>query len=171
MLEYDDPRWNEMKGGYKTPYDPRSALRNLESGIEVEAAWDELWNELHHQGDVGEASYAAVPHLVRIQKQTHSLDWNLYALVSTIETERHAKSNPVLPYDLEQAYFNALSDLAECGLHDLRAAEDPITVRAVLGAIALAKGAVQLGALISTLDQSEIAEYLDEHLGWSENYR
>ena len=171
MLGYDDPKWKQMNGGYKVAYDPRPALKNLENGVAMDATWDELWNQLHHQGDVGEASYAAMPHLVRIQKQTHSLDWNLYALVSTIETERHAKSNPALPAEFEEAYFNALADLAECGLQDLRMAKDPITIRAILGAIALAKGATHLGALVSKIDQSEIEEYLDEHLGWSDNYR
>jgi hypothetical protein len=171
MLGYDDPKWNEMQGGYKVAYNPTSALKKLEGGTDVQAAWDELWNGLHHQGDVGEASYAAVPHLVRIQKETRRLDWNLYAMVSTIETERHAKNNPPLPPWLEVAYRHAMGDLVACGLEDLRAAEEPIAVRAIIGAVALAKGALMLGALISSLDQSEIEACLDEHLGWSENYR
>jgi hypothetical protein len=33
----------------------------LQSNTDSSKAWDELWNELHHQRDVGEASYAAVP--------------------------------------------------------------------------------------------------------------
>jgi hypothetical protein len=171
MMDYSDPKWKELKGGYKVPYDPTAALRNLESGKKIEAAWKELWNELHHQGDVGEASYAAVPHLVRIHKETGSLDWNLYALVSVIETERHRKSNPNLPKWLEASYREALNELLELGLADLRKATDETTVRAILGALALSKGLTKFGTLISTLDESEIAEYLDEHLGWSELYR
>ena len=90
MLPLNDPRWNTLAGGYKTPYDPSDALRRIEAGKD---AWDELWQELHHQGDVGEASYAAVPHLVRIAKLLPRRDWNFYGLVSTIEVERHRKSN------------------------------------------------------------------------------
>jgi len=93
MIEYDDPKWKEVKGGYQLPYDPTPALRKLEVGVDVKLVWDELWNNLHHQGDLGEASYAAVPYLVRIH-ESHHLDWNLYAIVSTIEMERHRKSNP-----------------------------------------------------------------------------
>ena len=171
MLDYDDPKWKELKGGYKVPYDPTSALRNLESGRKVEAAWEDLWNELHHQGDVGEASYAAVPHLVRIQKQNGDLDWNLYALASAIETERHRKSNPNLPQWLEASYREAWDALLELGLADLRKAKDEISVRAILGALAFSKGLIKFGALISTLDESEITEYLDEYLAWSELYR
>jgi len=171
MIEYDDPKWKKMTGGYRLPYDPTPALRELESGTDVELAWDELWNNLHHQGDVGEASYAAVPHLVRIHKESRRLDWNLYALVSTIETERHRKSNPDIPSWLELDYREALRNLMECGLEDMKTTDDSTTVQAILGAIALAKGSLKLGVLISTIDESEIEEYLNEHLGWAEYYR
>jgi|LAHU01.1.fsa_nt_gb N-acetylglutamate synthase-like GNAT family acetyltransferase len=40
---------------------------------------------------VREAFYAAVPHLVRSSKSLPSRDWNLYALASRIEVERHRK--------------------------------------------------------------------------------
>ncbi|HEY0686085.1 MAG TPA: hypothetical protein VGD45_27325 [Steroidobacter sp.] len=63
MMSLDDERWRQLKGGYRVTYDPSGALKLLESGVDV---WGELWDELHHQGDVDVASYAAVPHLVRI---------------------------------------------------------------------------------------------------------
>lgn len=88
MLSLGDPRWDELTGGYKVPYDPSAALSRLERG---EVAWDELWEELHHQGDAGAALYAAVPHLVRIGRSSPKRDWNLYGLVSMIEIERHRK--------------------------------------------------------------------------------
>ena len=56
-MEPDDDRWHKLRGGYKVEYDPRPALKRLISKTEIEAAWHELWEELHHQGDVGEASY------------------------------------------------------------------------------------------------------------------
>ena len=31
MLSFDDERWNNLTGGYKTAFDPRSSLRKLES--------------------------------------------------------------------------------------------------------------------------------------------
>ena len=34
-----------------------------------------------------------------------------------------------------------------------------------------AKGATKLGALIAFLDESEIDEFLDEHVEWSSRYR
>lgn len=171
MLDYSDPKWKELKGGYKVAYDPTFALKNIEAGVRVEEAWEELWNELHHQGDLGEASYAAVPMLVRIHKKNRNLDWNFYALISTIETERHRKSNPVLPIWLEASYNNALNTLVEIGVEDLLKANDELTIRAIISALSLSKGAVHLGALISTIDDSEIKEYLDDNLSWSDLYR
>lgn len=72
-------------GGYRTVFNPRHLLHNLESNVQVKEAWHELWGELHHQGDVGDASYAAVPQLVRIHGERKLDDWNTYALVAVIE--------------------------------------------------------------------------------------
>jgi hypothetical protein len=167
MLPLDDPRWCELDGGYKMPYNPSDVLRQLECGENV---WDELWQELHHQGDVGEASYAAVPHLVRIGKLLPRRDWNLYGLVSTIEVERHRRSNPPVPKWLANEYRQALEDLLELALSDLQHVKDRETIRSILGAIALAKGEVMLGALISHSDDSEIEEVLEQYDAWSELY-
>jgi hypothetical protein len=61
MLDLDDKRWEDLKGGYRIRFDPRPLLLKLESGTDSEVVWRELWGGLYHQGDVGEASYAAVP--------------------------------------------------------------------------------------------------------------
>jgi hypothetical protein len=60
MLSFDDERWNHLKGGYKTPFDPRPSLQKLESQQDTATAWRDLWEDLHHQGDVGDASYASL---------------------------------------------------------------------------------------------------------------
>ena len=168
MLPLSDPKWKELKGGYKVPYDASVALARLERG---ESAWEELWEELHHQGDVGEASYAAVPHLVRIAGAFSRRDWNLYGLLSTIEIERHRKSNPLLPEWLGTSYLAAWQELLRLALNDLRSVQDSLTVRSILGAVALAKGDLKLGALLSHSDESEIAELLERDLAWSALYR
>jgi len=65
-MRLTDARWSMLAGGYRIPYDPRPALSKLAANFADKSAWDELWNELHHQGNVGEASYAAVTALVDI---------------------------------------------------------------------------------------------------------
>jgi hypothetical protein len=170
MLSYDDPKWRELKGGYKVLYDPTPALKKLESGTDSSNAWNELWQELHHQGDVGEASYAAVPHLVRIHQANRSLDWNLYALASTIEIERHRKTNPPLPDWLAKSYRDAWATLLELAIDDLKQANEDTSIQALLGAIAIGKGMLKLGAVISNFTDDELLEILEQYDSWVELY-
>jgi hypothetical protein len=167
MMELNDSRWQKLKGGYKIEYDATPALRRLELD---KAVWNELWENLHHQGNVGEASYAAVPHIVKICQTVAERDWNLYALVSTIEIERHRKTNPPIPSWLLKEYEHAWQDLLQLGLMDLQKTTDPILIRSILGTIAIARGNRKLGTLLVELDTSEIDELLEERLAWSDLY-
>lgn len=171
MLGFDDPRWGALAGGYRFPYDPRPALRRLAADWRDEVAWAELWEDLHHQGDIGEASYAAVPALVDLARRVPERGWQFYALAATIETERHARRNPPLPGWLAPAYGRAWADLLSLALDELRSTADPLVVQSALAAVALAKGATGLGAMIAHLDASELAESLDRAVAWSERYR
>ena len=96
-LSFDDECWKHLTGGYKIPFDPRPSLRKLENQHDTATAWKELWDELHHQGDVGDASYAAVPELVRLHRIVGAADWNFYAMVAIIELSRTESQNPELP--------------------------------------------------------------------------
>lgn len=167
MMKLDDPKWRELKGGYGIPYDPRPALKRLEQGEDV---WGELWENLHHQGDVGVASYAAVPHLVRFAKALPARDWNLYALTSAIEVERHRTSNPAMPEWLHEEYRQAWDELLHLGISDLRQTIDPLIIRSIVGVLALARGHIKLGAFIAHMDASELDEMLEDRLAWSELY-
>src|SRR5687767_4123289 len=128
MLNLDDPRWRTLAGGYRTRYDPTSALRRLASDWQDASAWDDLWGNLHHQGDVGDASYAAVPILVAIAGEVPVRGWNVHALVATIESERHARRNPPVPHWLESDYGQAWRDVLRLALDDLRATDDLLVV-------------------------------------------
>ncbi len=76
-------------------------MSRLSAGLDVADAWAELWSELHHQGDVGEASY---------------------------------------------------------------------TLQASLAVLAIARGALKMGALIINLDSSELDEILEQQLAWQSLY-
>ena len=97
MLTLDDSRWGDLTGGYRMKCDPRPPLAKLENGRDTEGTRHALWDDLHNQGDVGEASYAAVPHLVRIYRNHGLPDWNTYAIVAVIELARNKGSNPDVP--------------------------------------------------------------------------
>lgn len=167
MLSLDDEKWKELHGGYGIPYDASVALRSMKVGIDV---WDELWNELHHQGGVGVASYAAVPQMVCIAVAATTRDWNFYGLVATIEVGRHRKSNPALPSWLKADYDSALARASVLALADIGLKTDSATTQAILSVLALKKGELKLGAILSGLDASELDEWLEEQLAWTVTY-
>src|SRR5215467_8201243 len=127
VLSFDDERWNHLTGGYKTLFDPRPSLRKLESQQNTAIAWEELWEELHHQGDVGPASYAAVPEFVRIHRTAIVADWNLYAMVAIIELARTESQNPEVPDWLREDYFSSIQELAQMGTEEILKAEESQT--------------------------------------------
>jgi hypothetical protein len=157
MLTLEDPRWTGLRGGYRVPYDPRPALAALEASNPPAAAWKELWNELHHQGDVDEASYAAVPHLVQIHTRRGVADWNTYALVATIDDARRLtqRANPSLPPWLAESYAAALRELAAIGLWDFRYATDATLVSSILSILAIEKGQPFLGRIAIDFSDEE----------------
>jgi hypothetical protein len=167
MLSLADPIWRNLQGGYRVPFDASKALARMESG---ESVWEELWNELHHQGDVGTASYAAIPHLVRISEAKREFDWNLYALAATIEIERHRTDNPQLPDWLAPSYKVAWEALVKMALTALGGKPDVLTLRSALSVVALGRGDLKLGALLNHCDTSEIADYVEDNLAWSSLY-
>ena len=158
MLSLDDEHWSHLTGGYKVPFDPRPALRKLESEEDTAAAWEELWDELHHQGHVGDASYAAVPRLVRIHRAGLAADWNLYALVAIIELARTESQNPEVPDWLREDYFRSIHELAEMGTKEVLSTADADTKRAVLSVIAIATGLRTHGKFLVTYSGDELLE-------------
>ncbi len=170
MLSLEDPRWLELRGGYRIPYDPRTLLAKLEVGADLKGSWHELWEGLHQQGDVSKASYAAVPHLVRIYRNRAVADWNAYALVATIELARgesvglphNKRKNPELPDWLKEGYFEAIGDLAETGLKEIPEVHDPYVLRGILCVIALHKGARTYARMLLNYSEEEILDMESE---------
>lgn len=111
----------ELMSGYKIPYEPWEALDQLKSNPET--ALGELWENLYHQGDVGTASYAAVPLLV----ENGALD-----LVAAIEVARNNGVNPMLPSEIESQYKKSLQDAVSKIPSDLSQLKAYYTIHASL---------------------------------------
>jgi hypothetical protein len=156
MLSFDDNRWLELTAGYRTAVDLRPLLRRLETALDPKSAWEELWQELYHQGDVGTGSFVAVPHLVRIHRQRHVPDWNTHALVATIELARAQGRNPDLAECDRFAYWSALRALASTGLQELPDAADLETVRSILAVLAIVHGARTYGRILAEFSEDEV---------------
>lgn len=156
MLSSEDARWSNKTGGYKRRFDPRPLLKRLDTGRDTTEVWHELWEELHHQGDVGEASFAAVPFLVKSYRKRGVLDWNTYAIVAIIELARREGKNPDVPRWIEDDYFQAIRELAEIGVTEVLQAETAEDVRAILSIIAIEKGVRIHGELLLKYAEDEL---------------
>ena len=158
MLGLDDDRWGNLMGGYRMKCDPRPLLAKLERRLDTETTWYALWDDLHHQGDVGEASYAAVPHLVRIYRNHDTPDWNTYAIVAIIELARDRGNNPALPEWLKDDYFSAIQELARIGAAEVLTAKNPEAFASILGIIAIAKGFRTYGKFLVDYSEDELVD-------------
>ena len=160
MRDEDIP-WSELQGGYKLPYDPRPALAALEAGT---GSWHELWEELHHQGDVGTASYVAVPRIADIAETAVSPDWNPFSLAVTIEEARLETRNPPLPGWVVEDYRAAWVKLFGTAWRLLPDAEDEELLAALFAVLAMGKRLPFL-ARMAHLSERERGEMLEE-VGW-----
>jgi hypothetical protein len=167
----EDPRWKALTSGYRLAYDPRSAIEALATPARRDSVWNELWRELHHQGDVGDASYVAIPLLTEVRSKDPDLGWQFYALCATIEIERWRKRNPPLPSWLAEDYEAAWRAILAFALSDLQVSTDRLMIQSALTAVAVARHEIKLGAMLAFLDESEIDEWVEENLAWSELYR
>jgi len=153
--------WSRLTDANGDPYDPRPALSAVASG-DADAGYEELWERLHHQGDLGTAAYAAVPELVRLVQNAPLPEWRAYTLIATIDERRKADSSPPLPQWLSEPYAAAMAEVVEPATHHLRTTDADLEVRSLLAAIAQAKGQRTLGA-ISLWTEDERAEALGEN--------
>jgi hypothetical protein len=166
MLPLDDALWKSLSGGYRDVYDASAILRRLLNTGASEQIWEELWNELHHQGDVDQASYAAVPWLVEFIRRSPKLDWNSLALTALIELERPKNNNPEPRAELSEAYFSAIASLpAVLGAHPDQewGAE---AIRSAAACIALARGQRWFARAYFELDRDTASRWFSEEFGW-----
>jgi|KBSSwiStaDraftv2_1062776.scaffolds.fasta_scaffold08915_12 hypothetical protein len=167
MIELNDNRWKEFDGGYRMPYDASVPLKRLEEATsteEINSVFAELWNELHHQGDVGLVSYYSVPHLIRIAKEKKLYDFNAIGLVTTIEIERYS-NNPKLPEEFEEEYLYSIQkELPELIMQMINENWDTSLSVVVLSALAVSKGHIKIAdAILKMEDQDTLNEFLENY--------
>ena len=166
-LDLDDKIWPKLEGGYRIPYNASRPLKKLKDSAhqkDQEVIFTELWYNLHHQGDVGLASYLSVPQLVSICINKNSLDWNFIGLCTTIENCRLNGDNPELPPEYQEDYHESLTLFERYLLLNFKNIIDRVAVRLTLSLFATVNGQPDLGKAIEMLDEDMITEFLKEYL-------
>ncbi len=153
-------------GGYRVLYDASPGLRRLLADGPNEELWEEFWTELHHQSDVHQASYAAVPWLVEFVRRSSKIDWNALALVATIELERNQHNNPEVAKELSADYYAALKSLpVVLGTHPDQEWSE-LVVQSAVACIALARGQRWFARAYFELDRDTADRWFSEEFGW-----
>lgn len=166
MLPLDDPRWQSYLGGYRVPYDASPALRRLLADGANEELWEELWTELHHQGDVHQASYAAVPWLIESIRRSDKIEWNALAVIACIELERDQHGNPQVAEELAADYFAAIKSLPiVLGTHPDEEWSE-LVVQPAVACIALARGQRWFARAYFEMDRGTASRWFSEEFGW-----
>ena len=147
----NDSRWKELKSGYRITYDARPLIQRFASGSENQACWNEVWDELHHQGDVDTAAYATLPHLISIYEK-REVDPYLFHFAATVASEAGERDNPLVPDFLRNSYNEGLDHLFERGLVGLKSKLTLVNVRMILAFLACQRGARILSWAIRDID-------------------
>jgi hypothetical protein len=167
MLSLTDNKWKTFEGGYKKNYDASIPLLKLEKESDLNTQseiLDELFNELHHQGDIGIASYLSLPHLIRIGIDRRITNYKIIGLIATIEIARHG-ANPPIPKEHENSYFDMLKKVTNLVLINFN--WDRTYACCALSAIAASKGQIDIAKVILELEDPDLSNKFDQFL---ENY-
>jgi len=165
MLLLSDSRWSKISHAYGFAIDTPDLIRTLTSFPESanfdDEPWYSLWSSLCHQGDIYEASLAALPHIVNIlESNPQKAGFDFIALPTSIEICR-LKSEMVVPEYLRVAYFEAVQKLASLVPLFLVSSHDYHSVQGATAAIAVSAGKFELAELLLEIEEDVIPEALE----------
>ena len=166
MVPLDSTIWGELTHAYGPASDIPDLLRRLAKEPEPsehrdQEPWRSLWSALCHQGDVYQASYVAVPHIVAIANEAPGpIDWSFFGLPAAIEIARAKGSGPLVGPTHQAAYFAALRDLLDCIARHADDRWDEYMTQAIATALAAIKGHHRLADALNNLDDEWIEKIL-----------
>jgi hypothetical protein len=164
MLSLDSARWADLRTAYGDAVDVPDMLRELESVPNSEdwrdEPWFSIWSALAHQGNVYSASFAAVPHVVRILAAAPDrAGFDYFAFPTVVEICRQRTAEPI-PEDLREPYMASLAKLPSLAAAAADRPWDAPMLQSVLGAIAVAKGPVEVAEAAAELTPEIARDFL-----------
>ena len=163
MIRLDSPEWANLEHAYGCASDiPGLLLQlgDLPSSEGNDEPWFSLWSALAHQGDVYSASYAAVPHIVRVLATAPTEAFFVYFQFPAWVEICRQRHKVVVPERLSSAYFEALKMLGMLvGAASAREWDRDFLLSA-LSAMAVSKGFVLIAEAVQELDDATIDKLL-----------
>ncbi|MDT3282997.1 hypothetical protein Q4Q49_21670 [Shewanella sp. SP1S1-7] len=163
MLTLDDLRKRQLLGGYRIPCDVIAILSGVLDRPYDRAAWDALWQELYHQGDIGEASLSVIPFLVRSLVEVSYDGPDLWAYIGSIQIAKGQRENPNVPEWLLEDYLTAMELLLKYSYMRIPVTTSPETMRYIFGFILWMKNDKTFGQALIELTPDVIEEALESY--------
>lgn len=170
VLSLDDRDWGRLEHAYGPASDIPDLLRQLERDTRPTAKsqaepWHSLWSSLCHQDKVYTASYATVPHIVRICLDARGpIDFCFFQLPACVEIARANGRGPPIPAALSAPYDTALRQLHECAFKHAADEWDQSMALCVTAALAVAKGQIIVAEAIINLDSDIMRRIIKDDL-------
>lgn len=168
MLEPDDPRWGELRHAYGFASDIPGLLRRLKSdsrSLGQNEPWFTLWSSLAHQGDVYSASFAAVPHVIRVFASAPTTsELSFLQFPAWVEICRQ-RTHVSVPDFIAAAYFASLSQLPSLIAAAASRDWDDDYLACAMAALAAVKGHGIVGEAaleLNTQTAEKFLEYVNE---------
>jgi len=164
VLALKSNRWSELHHAYGAASDIPALLSQLSTlpGAKGEAEpWFSLWSALAHQGDVFDASFAAVPHVVcAAATNPLQVDAVYFQFPAWVEICRKKQELDV-PSELAVAYFDALAKLPSLVAAASAREWDADFLQCALSAIAAAKGQPLVAEAVQELSPEVAGEFME----------
>ena len=156
MLAIDSPEWGVLEHCYGTAEDIPPLLAELSAyppHVKYDdEPWHTLWSSLCHQSEIYPASFAAVPHILRLAAASPERICSSYLLLpACIEASRLSGLAPAIPDHLAASYHAAIATLPIIVASCFDREWDDDWVRTATAALCVAKGHGQLATAILDL--------------------
>lgn len=169
LLPLDSPQWRQLRHSYGSAENVPALIRALGVGEEsktAEAAWDTLWGEVHHQGDTYSATFATLPHIVRIALEGHvPCSWQFFGWPASVELQRLKNDIAVAPTELLSPYQWALSMIPQAVHRHAGRPWDHVFAQAACAALVIAQSQVLLAEVLLELGPSVAKDFIKWQFG------
>jgi hypothetical protein len=157
--------WGALGHAYGEATDIPSLLQAIEqdpsSSDPSEGPWYKLWSALYHQGDIYSASFAAVPHVVRILGLSpHNACFDFFLFPASVEVARN-RSRIEVPASLAVPYRESLGQLPAIAAAASRRDWAGPLGRSIVAAVAASKGQFSAAELLLEIEETDDSEVLE----------
>lgn len=160
-LPLDSERWVELRGGHGR-YDAAPILEELLEGyLPLDRFWSLAWAELHHQGEVGNASYLAIPWIwAHYCSNELEPDEELVWFVGTVERCRHRGDNELLLEAYAKGFQRSLREIAATCAAVVRSSHGFHFLKGSMHLLAVLAGQDELAELMDLVEEDQVAELI-----------